>query len=340
AVFGLSVEFYFSKKINLKIIISSIGGILVGIIIHPNSLNYCYVMFIHFWQVLYLKFSGIPLGIGGELHILSFAEFLRGHFLNLLFFAIAIALFAAFKKIRVNKYCLIINSLFLISCFWFLVALFVPRGIEYWCPFAWLFIALIFSFFAKTIEFNQIKKFIKEKINFKILLFFVHSFIIILVFYNFSQIFYHIYQKNNNNPDYYFQQANKWLKQNTEKNSIIFYNNWSFWPRMFFYNHYNHYIIGMDPTFLYEYDSELALIWRNISYHGIYCNQQDICMDLSPKAKINYISQTIKNNFKANYIITKNNPKLFLVKILANKKNDFKKVYENKGLLIYQITIP
>ncbi len=331
------INYYISKKADLKLLISTIGGVLAGILIHPRSLNYLYVMFMHLWQVLFLRFKGIYLGVGSEIQMKGFLSFIRSSFITITFFVTAVALLLAFQKLREGKNKVVNISLCFISCFWLVVTLFVPRAGDYWMSFAWLFIVLVFSNFRQIKEYEQIVNFIKKRVNLNIALFFLLGTLVILVANNFTQILIHLKELNKNNPDKYFQQVNIWLKNNTEKNEIIFHNRWDIWPQMFFYNHYNHYIIGMDPTFLYEYDPELFWIWFNIGHQGLYCNKAEVCADLSPAEKINLIKWAIKEKFRAQYILIANDPELNLYNILSKKQDDFTRVFENEKLIIYKI---
>lgn len=337
AVFYLLVEFFLKKKLDLKPLIASAGGILGGIIIHPASFNYFNVIFIHFFRVIFLKFAGVDLGVGEEIQTQGFFYFLSANFLALIFYIVATVLFLAIPQIRKGERAVVNWFLFLMSSLWFIITLFVPRGAEYWLPFGWLFIALIVNEFIGTGEFNQLKIWIKNYINFKILSFFILSLVFILIINNFLQLGAVFYKHNLGAREKYFEDANIWIKSNTPAGSIIFYDNWSLWPIMFFYNDHNRYISGMDPTFLYEYDKNLFWTWRNISHEGIYCDKDDGCPSLSPPKKTALVKKAILEKFGSEYVLAVNLPESKLIKLLDNREKDFFKVYANKELLIYGV---
>lgn len=345
SVFYIAVESIISKKklsdirtlkqlsLFLKPFLSSFFGVLLGILLHPQSLNYLNVIYIHFGKVIFLRLAGVNLGIGNEVQIGDFFSFVSNNIIIFCAFIVSIAIFLSFKKIRND---LINLFLFLISGFWFLVALLVPRGGDFWVPFSWLFVVYTFMSFRRTEEYRMINDSIRSKIDLRILKPIIISVLAVLILNNFVQIMDYVY-KTNDSEDIYYRQANEWLKNNTEKNSVIFYNNWSYWPRMFFFNDHNRYIAGMDPTFLYEYDKNLFWLWNNISKKGMACDQPDGCFDLSPRQKMAGIKSAIKEKFNSNYIFIAADPKDKLLSVIKNRKQDFEEVFNNGKLLVYKL---
>jgi len=331
----IAVDAYYKKQINLQPLIASAGGILAGIIIHPAGLNYLYVMFVVSFKIFFLKFSGVNLNIGGELQFISFFEFLKANFLVLCFYILAVVIFLSLKKrsSRPEISCF----LFLYSSFWFVVSLLVPRGVEYWLPAVFLFVTFIFNDFIKTDEFYQIKHSLAGKINFKITGFFLISVLVLIIFNNLSNIYCDLYYNSAKELSANYEQANLWLKANSEKGSVIFYDNWSMWPMMFYYNDYNHYITGMDPTLLYEYDARTYWLWQNISAQGVYCDEPKLCLNISPREQIRLIPITIKTVFRAKYAVVSNYENSNLVKTLNNLKAEVRLVFKNNDLLIYEM---
>jgi len=349
AIFYILIDIYISRSgllesekaesksllVSAKPFYATFFGVGLGILLHPYSLNYIYVMYIHFCRVIFLRLAGVDVGIGNEVQVGSFPGLISNNFIFVVVYIISLAIFFSFKKLQKNKINLF---LFLISGFWFLVTLLIPRGGDFWLPFGWLFVIFNFKLFSEIQEYQAVKSFLTKKIEIKILKPLLISLVIILIFNNFVQIFNYLYQNNTNaKEDVYYEQANAWLKANTPANSLVFYNNWSYWPRMFFYNDHNHYITGMDPTFLYEYDKNLFWLWNNISKKGIACNQQAGCLNLSPREKMANIKKAIKEKFRSDYVFITNDPEDELLKVLKNRKQDFEEVFSNEGLLIYKI---
>jgi hypothetical protein len=329
-----TVDFIFSKKLDLKPFISTGSGILAGVLIHPDTLNYMYVATIHSFGVIFYKFSGVELGIGGEVKPLLFKDLLKDNFLALGAYLVSIAIFLNnreyFSKSTVN----FLWQTLAISAFWFVITLFVPRGVEYWMPFAWMFIALSLSGYRNSSDYAIMNAVLSKIINLKILSFFIYGILAVIIVLNFAGIYRNLLIMNRNNPDISFKEANEWLMANSGKNETVFFTNWSFWPRMFFYNDHNRYVHGMDPTFLYEYDKDLARLWLGISYEGEGCYFP--CGQNDDKPVYANEADLIKYAFKSRYIIIS---KIKEEKALNLFKNEdlFTLRFYNKDLLIYEV---
>lgn len=337
AAIYLAAEYWLTKKLELRTLLAALAGILAGVLIHPRSLNYLYVMFIHFWQVLYLKFiEGVELGVGEEIQTKSLVYFFQANFLAAIFFLLAVTIFFAFRFYKKER-AVIYSSLGLISFFWFSVTLFVPRAVDYWVPFAWLFAASVLAAFYSSQDFKVMVDFLAKRVHLKLVVFFAASALILIVAGNYLQVFNQLNSRNLSRVDQDFKQAGDWLKANSSEGAIVFYDNWSYWPMMFFYDDYNHYVTGMDPTFLYEYSPDLFWLWSNISRKGIYCERPDECPELSPRDKMGLIGQGVKESFRANYILASNKDDSRLLQVLQNRRQDFIKGLENEQFVIYII---
>ena len=332
--YGLA-EYYQERKVSLKPFIFTGLGVLAGVLLHPDSLNYLFVVFVSFAEILYLKFAGVDLGVGGELYPSPMSDFIFSNFLIFIPFCLAIVLFLAVKQINKNRE---IIFYFLVSVFWFSTSLIIIRAVDFWVPFGWLFVALVFKEFSQSEEWLRIKNIFRRHFNLKVTAFFFFCFVLSVSLFNITEIFFiGIWEDNQTSVDRYIAEANDWLKKNTPAGSIIFFDNWSFWPMMFFYNDHNRYLAGMDPTFLYEYDHQLFWIWKNISYYALYCDKPEICLEIAPRDNIKLIKSAVREKFRSDYILLMNKPERPLTELLSIDKKDFTKVFNNNRVSIYKI---
>lgn len=336
----LVVDFFQNRRLDLKLLRASLGGILAGLIIHPQTLNYIYIMYVEIWRVLSLRFQGIDLNIGGEVVTLPFGEFLLANALPLLFCLVGLALVLVCRPTWPSKIKSRLYSLAALSGLWFVVALVVPRGIEYWLPFSWLFCALVFGALGQSQEGKKIKDLWQMFASSQALNLLFYGVLAILLAVNFMAFGLAVKEQNKDSFVQQIKEAAEWLKSNTPDKSIVFYDNWGYWPLMFYYNQNSRYLIGMDPTFAYEYNHELYWTWRNISGNGLVCDQSDGCPRSSPRQAVAGVADAIRNQFQSEYILAKNDAQSRFYKVLAVRKQDFEKVFGNDGFLIYQLKRP
>jgi hypothetical protein len=62
-----------------------------------------------------------------------------------------------------------------------------------------------------------------------------------------------------------FAGSSAWLVANTAPGSRLFQTDWDDFPRLFFYNTHNTYLIGLDPTYMRLYDADLYELWVAIT---------------------------------------------------------------------------
>jgi hypothetical protein len=59
-----------------------------------------------------------------------------------------------------------------------------------------------------------------------------------------------------------------WLVANTLPGERVFTTDWDDFPLLFFHNTHNTYLVGLDPTYMHQYDPELYQLWRTITRGG------------------------------------------------------------------------
>ena len=219
---------------------------------------------------------------------------------------------------------------FLFSLFFLLYTLKARRNIEYFTPWAIIFSGLSLKSLWQTINwpdyFSKTKEIFKEPhglVSF-VLSIFLATTTIFFFGYFFQTGFlktHQIFQKNSI-PLTYLQKTSFWLKNNTPKGEIVYQSTWDIFPILFYFNHQNYYLNGLDQTFFYEYDKELYKKWESI-WGG--------------KISLNELASTIKNDFKSSFVLIENNSwKTEKMLSLFKKSKDFKKVYEDEEAIIYQ----
>lgn len=357
----LVFEYLHTRKFDYKLLIASVFGTLFGMMILPNFPQNFFIMFKVVFNIYeaVLKKSEVFIGVGAENYGINILDFI---YKNYIFIGVLIAILLlriiyyiyqiklkSTENERLNffnldKNLLILNDvLFFINLISFLGFIFTRRVSDFWLPLLFIYIVLNFKILYPLFKVNIDEKYklIIAKAS-KIIL-------IILIFYltvaramNFNFII-----AKASSPEILKDSA-EWLNSNTKEGEIIFLDNWSYFPNLFYYNTKNYYIMGMEPRFLYDYDEELYLYWYNIVFKGFPCNQVDCKIwsdrieNKDPEEAIKILDKDIaliiRDKFKSNYILTSGTGGNFYV--ILKKSEYFSEVYrdpEFKNFTIFKI---
>lgn len=125
----------------------------------------------------------------------------------------------------------------------------------------------------------------------------------------------------NSKPYHLYADASQWLEANTPAGSRVFQTDWDDFPRLFFYNTHNTYLIGLDPTYMQLYDPELYALW-------VLVTQGDVA-DPAP---------IIAHRFGAQYVHTDLNHGAFIR--AAEQDPGLREVYRDDQAILYEVIAP
>ena len=284
-------DFLINRKLEYRYIPSSSGGIFLGLVINPYFPDNIASFIFNIHRTIFFKEEGIKLGI--EWYPYTTWFLLENMLLAFIAFVILFLFLPFVRNIKPEGYASLMLSLF------FLILLFKSRRfIEYTPAF------LMLSFILIVIR-NLHKK---------------YGILLIALFTPIALL--HLFESRKEvrktpSPIKY-RGAALWLKKNSNKGDIVFNADWDDFPFLFFYNHKNYYIVGLDPMYMYKYDKKLYRLYQMIT-----------------RGKVMTPSRFIKNKFKAKYIFTDKMHKKF-IRVLKMDKG-VKKVYEDKFSIVYKI---
>jgi len=115
-----------------------------------------------------------------------------------------------------------------------------------------------------------------------------------------------------------YANASLWLEKNTPAGSRVFQTDWDDFPRLFYYNTHNTYLIGLDPTYLQLYDALLYDLWVDIT-----------------QGDVENPSQIIARTFDSQFIHTDLNHGDFLE--VAGDDPGLKEVYRDDQAVIFEV---
>ena len=125
---------------------------------------------------------------------------------------------------------------------------------------------------------------------------------------------------DNSKPYDLYAGASRWLKDNTPSGSRVFQTDWDDFPRLFYYNTHNTYLIGLDPTYMQLYDPDLYDLWVLIT-QGNVDNPSKI---IAGKFGSQYVHTDLKHG---NFITT------------AGRDPGLKEVYRDDQAILYEVLV-
>ncbi len=117
-----------------------------------------------------------------------------------------------------------------------------------------------------------------------------------------------------------YAEASAWLEQNTPAGTRLFQTDWDDFPRLFYYNTHNTYLVGLDPTYMQLYDPQLYDLWVQIT-----------------DGDVENPSWVIYNDFAATYIHTDLRHGNFIRAAEADPA--LREVYRDDDAIIYQVLV-
>lgn len=115
--------------------------------------------------------------------------------------------------------------------------------------------------------------------------------------------------------------ASAWLQSNTPAGARVFQTDWDDFPRLFFYNTHNTYLVGLDPTYMQLYNGDLYDTWVDIT-----------------QGKVENPSEVITTDFGARYVLTD----LLHTSFLSQARDDPRlvEVYRDTDAVVFQVIGP
>jgi len=151
-----------------------------------------------------------------------------------------------------------------------------------------------------------------------------------------------VFREKSKDPSYeMFQDSAEWISARSRPGEVVFIDNWSFFPVMFFYNSKNYYTMGLEPRELLETDRDLFWKWYNIRYNQYLCGEQADCeedwsaefgkftsiqdRDDFERSAAEKMVETIKNDFHSQFIFSQD---IKLNRVLNKNKDLFADSFE------------
>lgn len=296
------------KRLDLRPILFVGVGIIAGLVINPYFPNNLTFTYHHFLSKLQL---GESIKVGNEWYPYDTAQIMENSMLALAAFVSGtLALGLAGRKMETQT-----ATVFLVAVLFGVMMFNARRFVEYFPPFALIFAALAWS---AVFDFeNHLQKWKGKAQAFApmIVLALVIVFGVIKVIPAVQN------QLAKSKPYDIYAGASLYLLQNTQQGELIFQTDWDDFPRLFYYNTYNTYLAGLDPTYMQLYDAELYNEWVSIT-----------------RGEVDNPSELIRSKFGARYVVSDLNHADFIER--AENDPNMQEVYRDKQSILFEVLEP
>ncbi len=304
----------------LKPVLATVGGSLVGLIVNPYWPHNVRFYWQQIWQIAIVN-QGSVVNVGGEWSSLSPYEFVN----NLGLTAIAGALLCTLIILEVRRITFRTWVLFALTLLFSVFMYKSRRYIELAAPSmiiaassAWadVFQYHIFEHLWRSWHMHR-----RMKQNLTIVALVVIAMLVALpragLWGRIEQVRAEVAQGI---PLHQYQKVSNWLAQNTLPETIVLQSDWDDWPMLFYYNQRNYYLVGLDPTFMYNYSPKLYAEWADLTANGSTDN----------------LVQVVDQDFHARYVLVDKDHAAFQKTVASNIY--FRLVYEDDEVWLYRYT--
>lgn len=301
---------------NKRLIWATLFGLLAGLIINPYWPQNIYFYYQQVFQIGIVNQSN-NFAVGAEWYGTSPMNIISAipHLFVLGILIIIVAVSNIKKISKPTFFSFVLTFVFMI------LTVKSRRYIEYLAPFSLLFVACGISDMLKMTDWKKILTKFWKNLS---ILFKGYAILLLLVFI--VAILPKTIEKtigvrlSENWQISRFLEASQWLKENTPEGSIVFHADWDEWPALYYHNDHNYYIVGLDPTFMHNYDSQKHQLYINLT-------KGEVNLNLATK---------IKDNFDADFILAeKERHQKFIDKLDRDPNATI--TYQDDDVKIYQI---
>jgi hypothetical protein len=316
AVTGLYVAsvWLLERRFDLRPLIYSGIGIAAGLIINPYFPHNIVFIVQH---ILPKVVDATSISVGNEWFPYTTAQILQNSPLALVaFLSGALALGLSRRRMDIRT-----ATAYLLAVLFGLMLFQSRRFIEYFPPFALIFAAFAWSpvtaqlhtWFHHPGE-DQQAVFVKQaRAVLGVLLALVLLFVGMRANLEASQA-----SIQRSKPYTTYAGSSAWLAANTPPGSRVFQTDWDDFPRLFYYNTHNTYLVGLDPTYMQLYNEALYERWVNIT-----------------RGRVDLPAAAILDEFGARYVHSDLEHERFLLK--AERDPRLVEVYRDRDSVLFEV---
>ena len=274
AVLYLLVVALLERRFEYKPLLFISAGVIMGMLINPYFPDNIVFSFRHMLPKLT---DATSVSVGNEWYPYDTGQLLKNSLPALIAFSSGIlALGLAGRKMDVHT-----GTVLLAALLFGLMLFQARRFIEYFPPFALIFAAFAWAplFWDPELVFASPAQPDLRKLLPEIILAFT------VAFFAFKTLPAAQESMRRSKPYDLYANASAWLEENSATGDRVFQTDWDDFPRLFYYNTHNTYLIGLDPTYMQLYDQNTYDLWVLIT-----------------RGEVDQPSQFIANHFHSRYV--------------------------------------
>lgn len=297
----------------------TVAGIAAGLLIHPSFPKHFQFYWQQVIQIGLVNYQDI-VSVGGEWYPTSLQDLLTSPLLltSLVIIAGVAWVATAKKQTQASTTTLIMTLIF------FLFTLKSQRYIEYYIPWGYLFAALSLTASGLLTKFKSVKEAVQQGWKGDALqrtvTILVAAYVLIMIpgimLTDAKRL---SNQLHNGIPVDRFAKVGTWLREHSTKGDIIFHNDWDDFPALFYNVARDRFIVGLDPTFMYNKNPELYKTWAAITRGE----------------KADNLLEVIQGDFRARFVLIDHEHDAMRNNIIADGR--FKQVYEDHEVTVFRV---
>jgi asparagine N-glycosylation enzyme membrane subunit Stt3 len=305
ALFGVVTHFVGEKKIEYKIPLAVGLGIIVGHVINPYFPQNIFFIWDHIIPKMFA--TDYQIGVGTEWYPFSSWALITTSLVAVVAYAGGILLTdrAEWRQDKPRLFWFLVSTMYLVLTFK------SRRFVEYFPPSAVIFLAFASREHLKRFQWT----FIAEKR--------ARTVAAILVIASVGLATYWTVQAARKDvasepATTQFRGGAKWLAENTPAGSTVFHTDWDDFPKLFFFNTHNTYVVGLDPDFMRLRDARLYYTYEDVT-----------------QGRVQDMEEIILGEFGCEYVFTDNDHREFIK--IANQSPRMQKVFSDRHTTVYRV---
>lgn len=295
------------------------AGVLGGLLLHPSFPTHFRFYWEQIIQIGLINYREM-IGVGAEWYPIAFHDLTAA---SLVLSAIMLVSIVAFVS-SVSKQSTASRTAGVMALIFFLFTLKSHRYVEYYVPWAYLFVAFSLTDSGwlsrlpravRALAADTSQSIFHRAVGALLVLYLAMMIPGLLM----GSVLLTSRSLHNGVPVDRFENVGRWLRAHSNKGDLVFHNDWDDFPALFYQSDKTVYVVGLDPTFMYRYNQDLYWKW----------------VDITTGKRQDGVFEIIQQEFGARFVLVDDEHTAMKRVIAAEKR--FKQVYRDEEVTVYRV---